>query len=231
MMNRLNSPVNVVTCRLLPAVALLLLLASALAQTGASFASLVITPAGNEEYDISTGITTLTGGGIIHDQESGITLEAPFISYRVDDFIETGSAVVTGDFGTVSAETVHVDISESLLTAAGELQLTGRNLQAAGEELSYHAEEGVVDLRGNVQATDPAFSASRILYDTGRGTVLLFGPYTYDDGFLTLSASSSDSHLELRRPEPEPEDSDEFSFLVSSTPDPATLALFSAWLD
>lgn len=213
-------------------VALLLLLAgTALAQTGGSFANLVITPTGDEEYDISTGITTLTEGGVIQDHGSGITLEAPLISYRVDDYIDTSFTTVTGGFGTVLGDSVYVDIRESLLTAGGNLQLTGRNLHVSGNELSYFAESGVVDLQGNVSATDPVFTASRILYDTASGTVLLFGPYTFDDGFLQLSASSPDSFLELLRPAAEPEDVDEFAFLVSSTPAAQTLALFAAWLD
>lgn len=208
-----------------------LLLAAGFAQTGGSFASLVIRPAGNEEYDISTGVTTLTEGGVIQDQGSGITLEAPFISYRVDDWIDTTSATVTGGFGTVLGDSVHVNILQSLLTASGNLQLTGQNLHVSGQELSYFADAGVVDLRGNVSATDPVFTASRILYDTVSGTVLLFGPYSFDDGLLQLTASNADSYLELLRPEEEPENPEEFAFTVSSTPAASTLELFGDWLE
>ncbi len=210
---------------------LALALATGLAQSGGSFASLVITPAGDEEYDIATGVTTLTEGGVIIDQGSGITLEAPFISYRVDDFIDTTSATVTGSFGTIVGDEVRVDISSSLLTASGNLQLSGQNLQVSGDQLSYFAETGVVDLQGNVTASDPVFSASRILYDTVSGTVLLFGPYSFDDGFLQLSASSPDGFLELLRPEEEPENPQEFAFSVSSTPGTSTMELFGDWLE
>lgn len=212
-------------------VLLALLVTAGLAQTGGSFASLVITPAGDEEYDIATGVTTLTQGGVIQDQGSGITLEAPHISYRVDDYIDTTSATVSGGFGTVVADSVRVDISESLLTASGNLQLTGQNLHVSGDELSFFADAAVVDLRGNVSATDPIFTASRILYDTVSGTILLFGPYSFDDGFLQLSASSPASHLELLRPDVEPADPAEFAFSVSSTPAASTLELFGPWLD
>ncbi len=209
----------------------LLLAAFGLAQSGGSFASLVITSAGDEEFDIATGVTTLLEGGEIRDQGSGIVLTAPWISYKVDEYIETRDTTVTGSFGRVTGETVHVDIPSSKLTASGSLQLAGRNLLVSGDTLEYFAEAGVIDLTGNVVATDPVFSASRVLYHTASGTVLLFGPYSFDDGFMRLDASSSDSRLELRRPEEEPESEDAFYFLVSSTPDPSTLQLFANWLD
>ena len=95
----------------------LLLAAFGLAQSGGSFASLVITSAGDEEFDIATGVTTLLEGGEIRDQGSGIVLTAPWISYKVDEYIETRDTTVTGSFGRVTGETVHVDIPSSKLTA------------------------------------------------------------------------------------------------------------------
>lgn len=215
----------------LAALSLGLLLAVAAAQQTGSFASLVIAPAGDEEFDIATGITTLLDGGVITDHDSGITLQAPWIRYKVGEFIETTDTSVSGSFGAVSAASVYVDIQSALLSAEGELQLDGRNLTVTGDSLRYHADAGVVDLQGQVVASSPVFSASRLLYDTSSGTVLLFGPYTFDDGFLELTATSESALLELRRPADEPEDPAAFAFLVSSTPDPETLSLFSNWLD
>ncbi len=217
--------------RRLAALSLVLLFAMAVAQQAGSFASLVITPAGDEEFDIATGITTLLDGGVITDHDSGITLESPWIRYKVGEFIETTDTSVRGSFGAVSAASVHVDIQAALLNAEGELQLDGRNLTVTGDTLRYFADAGVVDLEGQVVASSPVFSASRLLYDTDSGTVLLFGPYTFDDGFLELTATSASARLELRRPAEEPEDPEQFAFMVSSTPDPETLALFGNWLD
>lgn len=209
---------------------LLLLAGLVLAQSGASFASLVITAAGDEEFDIATGVTTLVDGGEIRDRDSGIVLRAPWISYSVDEFIDTRDTLVEGPFGTVTAAEVFVDIPAGRLSASGELQLHGPNLLVSGEQLSYHAQEGVVDVSGEVSASDPDFSARRVLYDTASGMLLLFGPYAFDDGLLQLSASSVDALLELRRPETEPAEGEGFSFEVSSTPQPETLELFASWL-
>src|SRR5690554_418661 len=113
--------------RLLLTTVMLLGAAFSLAQSGGSFASLVITPDGDEEYDIATGITTLLDGGQIRDQGSGIVLTAPWISYKVDEYIDTRDTTVTGSFGQVTGQSVHVDIPSSQLTASGNLQLAGRN--------------------------------------------------------------------------------------------------------
>ena len=211
--------------------ALLLLAGAGFAQSGGSFANLVITPAGNEEFDISTGVTTLTDGGEIHDRSSGIVFTAEHISYRVDEYIDAENSVVTGSFGTVTADSVHVDIASSTLTAEGGLQLEGRNLFVSGDLLSYSPGSGVLSVKGNVTATDPQFNTSRLLYHTASGTVLLFGPYSFDDGFLRLDAGDASAMLELKRPEVEPEAGEDFFFEVSSTPSEATLGLFQGWLD
>lgn len=205
-------------------------LGTVLAQGGSSFASLTISAAGDEEFDIATGITTLADGGEVRDRDSSIVLTAPWIRYQVDEFIDTRDATVQGPFGTVTGEEVFVDIEAGRLSASGSLQLSSRNLLVSGEELTYHADVGVVDVEGNVTATDPVFTARRVLYHTRSGTVLLVGPYSFDDGFMQLSASSADSLLELRRPAEEPAEGEEFFFEVSSTPRPETLALFGSWV-
>ena len=217
--------------RLLLAVGLLLLLAAAHAQSGGSFANLVITPAGDEEFDIATGITTLTGGGEIRDQETGIVFNAAWISYKLDDFIEARDSTVSGSFGTVTADSVQVDIPESLLTAEGNLQLAGRNLLVSGDVLIYSPGSNVLSVDGNVSASDPQFSTRRLLYHTTSGTVLLHGPYEFDDGFLHLSSTDPATMLELARPEEEPAEGEAFFFDVSSTPAASTLGLFGGWLD
>lgn len=209
---------------------LLLGLSLVLAQNGGSFASLSISAAGDEEFDISTGITTLVDGGEVRDRDSGIVLTAPWLRYQVDEFIDTRDATVEGPFGVVTAAEVFVDIPASRLSASGNLQLSGRNLLVSGDSLTYHGDQDVVDVEGNVAATDPLFSARRVLYHTASGTVLLLGPYTFDDGFMELTASSPDSLLELSRPATEPAEEEEFFFEVSSTPQAETLALFGNWL-
>jgi hypothetical protein len=193
-----------------------------------SFASLAITPAGDEAFDFSTGITTLATGGQISDRQSRITLDAAYIRYRVDDFIEAAGVVVHGPFGTIHAASLHIDIPAALLTARGELQLQGPGLTVTGQELSYFAGSGVIDLQGSVTATDPVFSAERLLHDENSGVTLLFGPYSYSDGFLTLSAEAGSAQLEL---EPVKDENDATTgFSASSTPEARTLELFGPYL-
>jgi hypothetical protein len=213
--------------RLLPLFLLLAFVAAAGNMPAASFASLVITANGDEEFDFSTGITTLPDGGSISDRQSGIVIEAEFIRYQVDVFIEASGATVQGSFGTIHAETLEIDLPESRLTASGALQLQGLALNVSGQELSYFADSGVVDVRGGVEASEPEFSAERVLHDTRSGSLLLLGPYRYDDGFLTLNASSATAQLELL---PEPDGAGGVSYAASSTPSAATLELFGPWL-
>lgn len=201
-----------------------------------SFASLAITPTGDEAFDFSTGVTTLQAGGQISDRQSGITLDAAFIRYKVDDFIEATDVTVSGAFGTIHAAELHIDIAAALLTAQGDLRLQGKTLDATGQTLSYHANSGVIDLQGNVSATAPEFSSERLLHDEHSGITLLFGPYTYSDGFLTLTAQSG-TLLELLPLQRDADDADDedladamAGFAASSTPAATTLELFNPYL-
>jgi hypothetical protein len=200
-----------------------------LTAAGASFASLEITARGDEEFDFSTGVTTLRSGGVISDKQSGISIDAEFIRYRVDTFIEAEGAVVHGSFGVIDAELVEIDIPAALLSAGGGLQLAGRGFSVSAERLIYHARSGVVDLTGQVAGSNPAFSARRVLHDTAGGAVLLLGPYRFDDGFLALAADGSDATLELL-PAAEPAEDGTVNYSASSTPAAETLELFKPFL-
>lgn len=213
---------------LLPLLLVLSAVAAAQEPVRTSFANLTIVSAGDEEFDLSTGVTTLLDGGEISDRSSGITLQANWISYHADEFIDTTGAAVTGPFGTVTAGSVFIDIPAARLSASGELRFAGRDLQVSASSLRYFGEQGVVELSGEVIATTPAFTAERVLYHLESGTLLLFSPYSYDDGLLELSAASAGSQLELRRPVNEAAAG---TFAASSTPSPETLALFTGLLE
>jgi len=209
-----------------------LMAASALAQDD-SFAELVITAAGDEEFDIATGITTLHDGGTISHRERGIELTSAFIRYLGDEYVETGEAEAEGPFGTVQAGSVYFDLPEDSLHAADGVTYESGNLFVTATELLLYAGDGVVELRGEVESAEPAFRAARLLFDTDSGTVLLFGPYSYDDGLLELSADGEDSLLELTGTDSDGEDAadDGTDFTASSSPAEETLTRFGPWLD
>lgn len=203
------------------------LLPAGLAAAG-SFAGLVITAAGDEEYDIATGITTLSEGGTVVHRERGIELMADFISYRAGEYVETGAAELQTEAGTVTAGRVRLELEKDRLEAAGGIRFSGSGLGVSADGLTFSADSGIVELRGSVTSLEPAFSAERLLFDPESGTALLFGPYTYDDGLLELSAEGNDSLLELTSAEGP---SGAAIFSASSGPSSGTLELFAAWLD
>lgn len=210
------------------------LLLGQVAGEGTSFAEIVITAAGDEEFDIATGVTTLAEGGNISHREHGIELQAEFIRHLAGEYVETGPAEVTGPFGHVQAGSVYLDLLEDTLHAGDGITFEGHGLTVAGEKLRFHDSRGVVELSGDVVSAGPDFTAARVLFDTASGTVLLFGPYSYDDGLFTLSADSEGSLLELTPGEEDAEGgsaSGEGGFTASSSPSAETLALFEAWLD
>lgn len=207
----------------------------AAAWSDASFAGLVITARGDEEFDISTGITTLVDGGEIYDRTTGMGLVADFIRYRVDEFIETRGTEVSGPFGTVRAEFVDFDMVDGILTAGGSLELTADEVVATAQALSFHLESGVMDISGSVTATAPGFSAERVLLSTESGVVLLLAPYEYDDGFLLLRSTTPGAMLELIPQLDDEAGADAWTegpgqFAASTIPQESTLELFGPYL-
>jgi len=220
-----------VSIRLRCCLLLLLLGTFSLAHDGNSFANLTINAFGDEVLDISTGISTLTDGGRVTDRASGVELESEHITYLAGSFIETGMAHLTGPFGSVTGGSVRVDIPEGEVHAHGELEFLGPNLQVLGTELAYYVDRGVIVLTGGVDAPLPGFSAASLFYDTASGTVLLVGPYSFDDGLISLSSSQPGAYLELLGAQADPDGEGPARFQVSSEPSQATLDAFAALLD
>lgn len=170
---------------------------AAAAAAAAPFAALTVTANGPQSYDITTGVTTLPDGGTVVDQDTGVTLSAATLRYQVGLTIDAESATVTGDFGTLTAPVIHIDVPAGTLTATGTLRLTRDGLAVSADGLRYDASRQIVDFTGPVTGTAPAFVADRLLLDTRSGDVLLLGHYRFSSGPLTLMAPEAGGRLEL----------------------------------
>jgi len=163
----------------------------------APFAALTVTPAGSQSYDISTGITSLPQGGTIFDRDTGVSLEAKRITYVDGSYIDGETVTVTGAFGTLSADKLHIDVRGGALIASGHLTLTRGVLSLSAAKLHYDANRQVADFTGPVRGSSPDFSADRLLLDADSGNVLLLGDYRFSEGPFTLRAPEGGGRLEL----------------------------------
>jgi hypothetical protein len=182
---------------LLGVVLLLLFPAGMVLAEAAPFAALTVTPNGPQRYDITTGVTTLPRGGTVIDQDTGVTLEAGTLQVLEGSSIDGTGARVTGSFGTLKADTIHIDIPAGTLRASGDLTLTRNGLTLTANALRYVAGREVVDFTGPVTGTSPDFHADRVLLDAQTGDVLLLGQYSFSDGLLTLTSPTDGGRLEL----------------------------------
>lgn len=163
----------------------------------AGFAALDIVPAGEQIFDISSGRTLLPDGGEVIDHATGVRLLAPYIAFAEGRSLEATDVLVTGSFGSFRAATLTIDIEGALLSAAGGVLLERDSLTLTAPELIYDAGAEIARFSGPVTGTDPDFEAAGLLLDTLSGTVMLLGPYRFQDGPLTLASSRDDGRLEL----------------------------------
>jgi len=169
----------------------LLLPALALAQedalgTEADFAALSIQARGPQTFDLSTGITTLPEGGVIRDRREDVTLEGSFIRYREGDFIEVRGATVRGAFGSVRAPELRFEVGPQTLQARSDVRFESLDFGMRAERLTLDLESDVAVAEGGVRSETPALEGARALVDMRTQQALLVGPYTYQDGPITL---------------------------------------------
>lgn len=172
--------------------ALLLGLGGALAQD----ARLSVQPAGEQRFDITTGVTELPSGGTIQDQETGVALEASWIRYREGAFIEAEGAVAEGDFGRFEAPSLRIDLEAGTLEATDGVTLRREGLAVEAASLRYHAEEAAVRFE-EARGSEPDFEARVLLLDVDTGDALLLGPYRYAGEPFEMSDDRSDARLQL----------------------------------
>lgn len=162
------------------------------------FAALAVEAKGRQQYDITTGITSMPDGGVITDQSTGVHLEANSIVYLAGAYVEARGASVEGSFGRVTAGSLHLDLVTGVLSADGELQLARQGLLVTANTLSYNANTEVAEFSGGVTSSEPEFRAERVLLDVRTGDVLLTGEYDFRDTLFTLASPEGGGRLELR---------------------------------
>lgn len=162
------------------------------------FAALTVEAKGRQQYDITTGVTTMPDGGVITDQATGVHLVAESIVYLAGAYVEASGASVEGSFGRVTAGLLHLDLVSGVLSASGELQLEREGLLVTAAALSYDATSEVAEFSGGVTSSDPEFRADRVLLDVRTGDVLLTGEYDFHDALFTMVSPEGGGRLELR---------------------------------
>jgi hypothetical protein len=190
------------------------------------FAALVIVSHGRQSIDIMTGLTVLPDGGRVVDTQTGVEVEATVIRYVDGEYIEASGVTVSGGFGDFEAESLHIDVRDSVLTATGDLRLSRNGLQVTAGVLSYHALANVIVFDGGVRATEPAFSADRVLLDTVSGDVLLDGRYEYAGGLFTMRSPAAGGRLQLSLHQ----QGEEYVYAAATEVSPALLERFRAYL-
>lgn len=180
--------------------ALLLTLAFGLPLAQADdLAALTIIPLGSEQFDISTGLTTLPEGGEVIDAKRKLTLNSAFIRYEENKFIETQDSVVTGKFGTLRAETLSIDLEQNIITASGELSFENASMLVTAQALDLFLDADVARLQGEVSSLSPAFEAQVLLLRLSEPGTLLVSPYQVENGPFTLKQKGDGSLLQLYR--------------------------------
>lgn len=154
------------------------------------FAALTIRPAGPEELDLETGVTTLPEGGVVSYRKEGVTLKGTFIRYLEGDFIDVREAVVTGDFGTLKAPELRFDVAAQTLQAESGASFEGEALAMSADALTLDLEADIAELSGDVTSTDPELTGARALVDLTGGAGVLVGPYAYQEGPVGLSGAA-----------------------------------------
>lgn len=221
--------------RLIVACWTLLLLSAGVAQeappaneetVGEAFAALVITSHGRQVFDITTGLTTLPDGGRIYDARTNVDVEATLIEYVEGQYIDASGVVVSGEFGSFQADSMHVDLVDSVLSASGDLWLARDGLTVTAGSLQYFADQDVMVFNGGVKGTEPDFYADRLLLDVATGDVLLDGRYTFAGAVFTLRSPEAGGQLHLR-PQMLGE---EYVYAAATEVSPELLRRFSAYL-
>lgn len=184
----------------------------------AQFASLTITPNGEPQLDISTGITTLPQGGLIVDKARDITLNATFIEYQDNSYIKAQSAQAEGFFGLLFSPEFYLDRTQNIITASGGITLSKDGLSLNASSLTLYLTNGIAVLSGNVNNQEPKFQAATLVLKMGAGYSLLVSPFNYQD---LISKDEAGSLIQLNQTR---EADDSFTYNISATPDEAVQA-------
>jgi len=167
----------------------------------AKFAALSIEPYGDSVYDLASGVTTLPQGGVIHDNENDLSIDASYIEYKEGEYIKAKQAKVDTEdaqFGT--AELEYLPETDRALLKGG-VGFDGKNIHKLHAERGWiYLKDGVAVLAGNVAAAEPQLTAALLVADYRQGEALLVAPYAFKDPKLgvTLSGKNPKKPLYLK---------------------------------
>jgi hypothetical protein len=176
-------------------------------------AALTVNPTGEQQMDISTGITTLPEGGEIIDTGRDLKLNATFISYKEGEFVEAKGGTSEGPFGLLQAPELRLEVATNTITATGGISLTKDGLALTADSLTLELGSSIAVLSGHIKNTEPAFEAAAIVMKVGAGYALLASPFTYTNGFASIKQDNPGSLLQLKQLENE---DGTFSYNVSA---------------
>jgi len=162
------------------------------------FAALVVTPHGEQIFDLATGVTTLPNGGEVAAREAGVVLIGQRLRFQQGVFVEAHEARVEAEAFILSAPAIFLDIAQQSLSASGGVVYQSPELVLSAEQLQIDLVKGHAVLSNVVSTGVPLLEAAVLVVAGDLNAALLVGPYRYQDGPLVLSSSEAGDLLELR---------------------------------
>ena len=194
-----------------------------------NFSQLTVKPYGSQEFDISTGITTLPEGGDVIDTDTNLALSGSFVRFEDGAFIEATDVTITGDFGTLAAAEVFLDLGSSTLDIPSKLTFRRAELELTAGAMKYHHGQGIAVFTGGVQGSVPPLTADTLLLDSLAGVMLLVGRYSFTDGLFTLESPESGGRLYVAIEVDE--ETGTTDYIATSNPGEAELERFAPFLE
>lgn len=162
-----------------------------------AIARLTVLPAGEQTFDLLTGVTTLPAGGTVVDQETGLRLVADHIRYVEGEYIEARGARAETEAGTLTATSLRIDVPTLTAHATEGIAFERPGLRFEATSAEYAFADSLVRF-DRPTGQDPGIEAAALLLAVDSGDALLLGPYRYQQGLFTLSDDRADAALQLR---------------------------------
>ncbi|MEZ4606513.1 MAG: hypothetical protein R2880_13145 [Deinococcales bacterium] len=160
-----------------------------------SFAAFTVEPYGDQIYDVSTGATTLPSGGKLIDKTNNMVLDASYIKYLENTYIEAINGNLSAGFGSLEAPDLRIDLNSQILTASGSVYVRSNNLDIYTSDVYIYLGAGIILVRGQVYSESPAFNGSGSVIDSNEQVAFLLPPYSYQDGPFLLRSDNEKLQL------------------------------------
>jgi hypothetical protein len=150
-------------------------------------ADLTVVAYGAQTLDLASGRTVLIDGGEIREASTDVRIVATWISFLEGVEILAEEAVLRGVVGEVTAPELRIDLADRSLVAFGGVAWLRNALEIRADTLFYDHDRAVVGAIGEIRSANPTFEGVALWIDLASQRALLLGPYTFQDGPLTLS--------------------------------------------